>query len=51
MSMSFSAAMSQIWDALADVMVVNPLWAAAWLVVVIALAVLLAFGWQRLFNS
>jgi hypothetical protein len=49
--MDFSDAVAQIWDALAAIMVVSPLWAGVWLVAALVLAVLMVFAWPRLFGS
>jgi hypothetical protein len=47
----FSAGVMQVWDALAAVMVVNPLLAALWLLTAMVLAALLVYGWRRLIGS
>ena len=49
--MNAAAQLADVWDALADVVQVNPMLAAAWWLCALVLAAALVYTWQRLFNS
>jgi hypothetical protein len=49
--MNAAAQLADVWDALADVVQVNPVLAAAWWLCAVVLAGILLYTWRRLFNS